>query len=135
MLKPARLKSVPVFAGLGKDELRRIAECAEEMQIDAGEHLLRETAYAFEFLVIEDGAAEVTRDGAHVAHLGPGDVMGELGLAYGDNPMKRDGGSWQYQYMFFLGLIIGGGTSQIQKNIISERGLGMPKEPKLAQAD
>jgi alkylation response protein AidB-like acyl-CoA dehydrogenase len=63
------------------------------------------------------------------------DVMGELGLAYGDNPMKRDGGSWQYQYMFFLGLIIGGGTSQIQKNIISERGLGMPKEPKLAQAD
>jgi alkylation response protein AidB-like acyl-CoA dehydrogenase len=63
------------------------------------------------------------------------DVMGELGLAYGDNPMKRDGGSWQYQYMFFLGLIIGGGTSQIQKNIISERGLGMPKEPKLARAD
>jgi alkylation response protein AidB-like acyl-CoA dehydrogenase len=63
------------------------------------------------------------------------DVMGELGLAYGDNPMKRDGGSWQHQYMFFLGLIIGGGTSQIQKNIISERGLGMPKEPKLAVGD
>ena len=59
------------------------------------------------------------------------DVMGELGLAYGDNPYLRDGGSWQNQYMYFLGLIIGGGTSQIQKNIISERGLGMPKEPKL----
>ncbi|HSG92039.1 MAG TPA: acyl-CoA dehydrogenase family protein [Pseudomonadales bacterium] len=58
------------------------------------------------------------------------DVMGELGLAYDDNPYLRDGGSWQSQYMYFLGLIIGGGTSQIQKNIISERGLGMPKEPK-----
>ena len=59
------------------------------------------------------------------------DVMGEIGLAYGDNPYLRDNGSWQNQYMFFLGLIIGGGTSQIQKNIISERGLGMPREPKL----
>ena len=59
------------------------------------------------------------------------DVMGETGLAYGDNPYLRGNGSWQYQYMYFLGLIIGGGTSQIQKNIISERGLGMPKEPKI----
>ena len=58
------------------------------------------------------------------------DAMGELGLAYGNNPYLRDHGSWQSQYMFYLGLIIGGGTSQIQKNIISERGLGMPKEPK-----
>jgi len=59
------------------------------------------------------------------------DIMGEVGLSYGDNPYKRAGGSWQNQYMFFLGLIIGGGTSQIQKNIISERGLGMPREPKI----
>lgn len=59
------------------------------------------------------------------------DVMGELGLAYGDNPYLRDHGGWQTQYMYFLGLIIGGGTSQIQKNIISERGLGMPREPKV----
>jgi hypothetical protein len=34
---------------------------------------------------------------------------------------------WPYEFMFTLGLIIGGGTSQIQKNIISERGLGMPR--------
>lgn len=63
------------------------------------------------------------------------DVMGELGLAYGDNPYLKGGGSWQYQYMYYLGLIIGGGTSQIQKNIISERGLGMPKEPKFEKKD
>ncbi len=62
------------------------------------------------------------------------DAMGELGLLYGDTPYLRDQGSWQHQYMFFLGLIIGGGTSQIQKNIISERGLGMPREPKVAKA-
>ena len=63
------------------------------------------------------------------------DVMGELGLAYGDNPYIKGGGSWQYQYMYYLGLIIGGGTSQIQKNIISERGLGMPREPKIERKD
>jgi alkylation response protein AidB-like acyl-CoA dehydrogenase len=61
------------------------------------------------------------------------DIMGELGLAYEDNPYVRNSGSWQNQYMYQLGLIIGGGTSQIQKNIISERGLGMPREPRIAK--
>ena len=61
------------------------------------------------------------------------DVMGELGTLYENSPNLRDGGSWQIGYMYFLGLIIGGGTSQIQKNIISERGLGMPKKPKVQQ--
>ncbi len=60
------------------------------------------------------------------------DVMGEFGLMYGKSPYLRDRGSWQRQYMYYLGLIIGGGTSQIQKNIISERGLGMPREPRTA---
>ncbi len=59
------------------------------------------------------------------------DIMGELGTLYEDSPYLRDGGSWQFTYMYFLGLIIGGGTSQIQKNIISERGLGLPREPKV----
>jgi len=59
------------------------------------------------------------------------DIMGELGTLYEDSPYLRDGGSWQFTYMYFLGLIIGGGTNQIQKNIISERGLGLPREPKV----
>jgi alkylation response protein AidB-like acyl-CoA dehydrogenase len=61
------------------------------------------------------------------------DALGELGILYGASPHLRAGGSWQTSYMFDLGLIIGGGTAQIQKNIISERGLGMPREPKLAR--
>jgi alkylation response protein AidB-like acyl-CoA dehydrogenase len=60
------------------------------------------------------------------------DALGELGVLYGHSPHLRAGGVWQRSYMFDLGLIIGGGTAQIQKNIIAERGLGMPREPKLA---
>lgn len=60
------------------------------------------------------------------------DALGELGVLYRGSARLRDQGYWQQHYMYFLGLIIGGGTSQIQKNIIAERGLGMPREPKLA---
>ncbi len=57
------------------------------------------------------------------------DAMGELGTLYESSPRERNHGRWQSQMMFTLGLIIGGGTAQIQKNIISERGLGLPREP------
>jgi len=62
------------------------------------------------------------------------DVLGELGILYSNSPRLRNHGEWQRKYMFDLGLIIGGGTAQIQKNIIAERGLGMPREPKPATA-
>lgn len=62
------------------------------------------------------------------------DALGEAGILYHDGPHLRAKGAWQRNYMFDLGLIIGGGTAQIQKNIISERGLGLPREPSPAKA-
>jgi hypothetical protein len=56
--------------------------------------------------------------------------MGEAGILYRGAERARDGGRWLFHWMFQLGLIIGGGTAQIQKNIIAERGLGMPREPR-----
>jgi CRP-like cAMP-binding protein len=67
-----------VFEGLDKDELQRVAACAEEIDVPAGDQLLVEGKFAFEFFVIRHGAAEVVRDGVHLADLGPGDVLGEL---------------------------------------------------------
>jgi len=61
------------------------------------------------------------------------DALGELGILYDDSPYLRDEGMWQQRYMLDLGLIIGGGTAQIQKNMIGERALGLPKEPKQEQ--
>ncbi len=62
------------------------------------------------------------------------DVMGELGALYDHTKYERERGFWQAHSFFSLGLIIGGGTAQIQKNIIAERGLGLPREPKPAKA-
>jgi len=62
------------------------------------------------------------------------DVMGELGVLYEHTKYERARGYWQGHSMLSLGLIIGGGTAQIQKNIIAERGLGLPREPKPSKA-
>ena len=61
------------------------------------------------------------------------DALGELGVLYDNSPHLRDGGIWQQRYMLDLGLIIGGGTAQIQKNMSGERARGLPKEPKQEQ--
>lgn len=58
------------------------------------------------------------------------DIQGEYAALFEDGEHLFQGGSWQARQMHDLGLIIGGGTAQIQKNIISERGLGMPREAK-----
>ena len=56
------------------------------------------------------------------------DILGSYGPLGRRDARVRDRGVWPLDYMFSLGLIIGGGTSQIQKNIIAERGLGLPRE-------
>lgn len=58
------------------------------------------------------------------------DALGETGMLTGADARVRAQGEWYERLGLDLGLIIGGGTAQIQKNIISERGLGMPREPK-----
>ena len=55
------------------------------------------------------------------------ELLGNYGPLARTASRVADHGLWPYEFMFTLGLIIGGGTSQIQKNIISERGLGMPR--------
>ncbi len=75
----------------------------------------------------------VKLEGSELRHQLEGlaiDALGEIGILDAGSPYLRHDGSWQFMYMLYLGLIIGGGTAQIQKNIISERGLGMPREPK-----
>ncbi len=55
------------------------------------------------------------------------EAMGDYSMLSRDEDQALDNGYWPYEWMFSLGLVIGGGTSHIQKNIIAERGLKMPK--------
>ena len=79
-LDASRLKSIPLFDEVGDEELAQIAPFATEESVDAGRELVREGDFSYEFMAIEEGQAEVTRGGEHVADLGPGDFFGEMGL-------------------------------------------------------
>jgi CRP/FNR family cyclic AMP-dependent transcriptional regulator len=73
------LKSIPLFASLSKSERRQVASSTDEVELTEGEVLVNEGDFAYEFFIIEEGTAEVLRDGKHVAELGPGDFLGEIG--------------------------------------------------------
>jgi CRP/FNR family cyclic AMP-dependent transcriptional regulator len=79
-LDATRLKSIPLFEEVGDEELRQIAPFAQEVTVEEGKTLVREGDFSYEFMAIDDGTAEVTRHGEHVADLGPGDFFGEMGL-------------------------------------------------------
>jgi CRP/FNR family transcriptional regulator, cyclic AMP receptor protein len=74
------LRSVPLFESLSGDERRTIAQHADEIEVPEGTELVRQGEFAYEFFVLEDGTAEVRRDGERVAELGPGDFLGEMGI-------------------------------------------------------
>jgi CRP/FNR family cyclic AMP-dependent transcriptional regulator len=76
----ARLRAIPLFAGLGKKERREVARQGDEVEVELGRHLVREGEFAYEFFAIEEGTAEVRRGEQLLAELGPGDFFGEMGL-------------------------------------------------------
>ncbi len=79
-MDPARLRKIPVFSDLDDDELASIAALAAEVSVPEGKELVREGDYSYDVLAIEEGTASVERHGEHLADVGPGDVIGEMGV-------------------------------------------------------
>lgn len=75
-----QLKRIPLFSDATDEELRRVAIFAESREVPEGEVVIEEGGFSRELLAIEDGTAEVTREGDHIADLGPGDIFGEAGM-------------------------------------------------------
>ncbi|MDX6725525.1 MAG: family transcriptional regulator, cyclic receptor protein, partial [Baekduia sp.] len=75
-----RLKRIPVFADLTDEQRHTIALLASEVSVPEGKELVREGDYSYDVLVIEEGTAKVERGGEPIADLGPGDVIGEMGV-------------------------------------------------------
>jgi antitoxin (DNA-binding transcriptional repressor) of toxin-antitoxin stability system len=75
-----RLAAHPCFAACSRDEIRRITRWGDEVEVDAGEVLLREDTIGRWLLVILSGEVAVTRRGRAVATLGPGDHVGEVAV-------------------------------------------------------
>ena len=76
----ARLKDIPFFASLTRSELTLVGRQADELDVKAGTVLAKEGDLGREFFVVESGTAEVTKDGEHIAEMGPGDFFGEIAL-------------------------------------------------------
>jgi CRP/FNR family transcriptional regulator, cyclic AMP receptor protein len=74
------LKTIPLFAEVPDEQLRKIAPFAETDEFAEGQVIVKEGGYSNHFFAIEEGTAKVERDGAQIGDLGPGDVFGEQGL-------------------------------------------------------
>jgi CRP/FNR family transcriptional regulator, cyclic AMP receptor protein len=85
---PLDLQSIPLFAGLSREERARVASVARLLHWDTGHVALREGEFAFDFYAIKRGAAEVWEHGERIAALGAGDFFGELGVT------PPDAGRW-----------------------------------------
>ncbi|MGF1509329.1 MAG: cyclic nucleotide-binding domain-containing protein [Myxococcota bacterium] len=74
------LKSVALFSQIPGQELARIAQVAEEMELPAGAELMREGELGDSLYLLLRGEVEVRRANQVVTHLGPKECVGELSI-------------------------------------------------------
>ena len=76
----AQLADVAFFKGFDPDQLRRVAELADECEAEPGGVLIGQGRPGQEAFVILEGSAGVSISGKQVNELGPGEIVGEMSL-------------------------------------------------------
>jgi MFS family permease len=74
------LRSIEMLARLPEPIIERLARALVPAQAKSGEVVIREGDAGDSVYFIETGSVEVTKEGRHIAHLGPGEVFGEIAL-------------------------------------------------------
>lgn len=75
-----RLAEVPLFAGLSKQQLRRISSLMTRIDRPAGQVLTTEGEQGSEFFIVLEGEVEVRQADRVIATRQPGDYVGEIAL-------------------------------------------------------
>ena len=74
------LSGVSLFSACSRGELGRIASLVEEVEIPTGKVLVREGDPGWEFFVVVEGRAKVTKRGREIASFDRGSFFGEMSL-------------------------------------------------------
>lgn len=75
-----KLRELELFSDCSPDELATIDTLGSELVIPAGGRVIGQGHTAMDCLIIVDGTAIVSRDGAVVGTEGPGSILGEMAL-------------------------------------------------------
>jgi len=57
-------------------------------------------------------------------------LAGPRALLASDEPESLDGGHWQDDFLYARAYTIAGGSNEVMRNVLGERALGLPREPK-----
>ena len=74
------LHAIPLFARLNGADLESVGQLADEVELPAGNVLMRQGESGSEMFVISAGQVKVERDGQMIGELGPGDWLGEMAI-------------------------------------------------------
>lgn len=74
------LKKVPLFAHCSRSSLESVERNTDEVEVESGRTLIKQSQPSDSFYVLLEGEAEVSIDGKHRRTLRAGDFFGEISM-------------------------------------------------------
>ena len=81
--KLEHLRTVPLFAHMGRSELQRLGQLTDEIEVGLDRVLAEQGEIGHEFFFVLDGRLMVLDGHRPIATMGPGDFFGEIALLDG----------------------------------------------------